>query len=76
MLYKIDYITRNKSRVGEKYVNFAADRTEGVSRFMEWFFANHPEDAVRIDHVMEIEIVGDLTGLDLIDSVAAERKAE
>lgn len=72
MLYKIDYKTRS-GKTGEKFVNNAADRTEAVKRFMDWFFANNPDDAVKPTATMEIEFTGDLSQIDFIDAAIAEK---
>ena len=74
MLYKLDYTTRNKKEQGTKWVNFAADRTEAVTQFMDWFFAKQPDDAVRVELVTEVQIVGDMGAIDLIDQVAKPKR--
>lgn len=68
MLYKIDYTTRNEHAVGSKWVNHAADKTEAVTRFMNNFFATHPGDAVRIELVTSVEMIGDLSNVDVLDA--------
>lgn len=68
MLYKIDYTTRNESAVGTKWLNNVADKDEAVTRFMDNFFTAHPGDAVRIELVTLIEIIGDLDNMDVIDA--------
>ena len=75
MLYKIDYETRSGNS-GSKWENFAADKTEAVKRFMDNFFRTNPGDAVRIDLVTEVEIIGDLSGVDFIDDAVESRNGE
>ena len=42
-----------------------------MKRFMAWFFRTHHADAVRIDLITEIEIIGDLSGVEFIDEGVA-----
>jgi hypothetical protein len=68
MLYKIDYTTRNERAVGSKWMNNVADKTEAVTRFMDNFFVTHPGDAVRIELITRVDLIGDLSRLDVIDA--------
>lgn len=75
MLYKIDYTSRGAGRetVESKWVNFCADQTEAVKAFMGWFFRCNPEARVKLTGVTEVEIIGDMSGLDFIDELAKEK---
>lgn len=67
MLYKIDFTRRKDMSKVTKWVNHAANSTEAVTRFMDWFFRKHPDDAVKPHSVMEVELIGDMGAIDLID---------
>ena len=69
MLFKVDYTKRGDGResTDSKWVNFVADKTEALKRFMDWFFSTAPAYRVRVDGITEVEFVGDLSGIDLID---------
>lgn len=75
MLYKIDYSKRSGSN-GTKWLNYADDKTDAVKRFMDWFFADNPGDAVRIDAVTSVEFTGDMSSIDLIDAELAKKERE
>ena len=68
MLYKIDFTGRNERKSGTKWINYVADSTEATKIFMESFFSENPGDAVRIDHITEVELTGDLSGVEIIDA--------
>ena len=68
MLYKIDYIRRSTMQEESKFVNHVADQTEAVKRFMDWFFANNEGDAVKPVRSTCIEMIGDLSNVDVIDA--------
>lgn len=72
MLFKIDYTQLSDRSRKTKFVNHAADKTEAVTRFMDWFFRAHPRDSVLPREVTEIEFIGDLSGIDLIDGAVRE----
>jgi len=72
MLYKIDYTTRNERKSATRWVNHAADSTAAVKRFMNDFFVRSPDDAVRIDLITTVEIVGDMSSIDMIDAAVKE----
>ena len=69
MLYKIDYTARGAGREvqGSKWVKFASDRTEAVSKFMDWFFVAHPHSKVRLDGLTDVELIGDMSAIEAID---------
>ncbi len=59
MLFQIEYTTRNEKTHTSEFVDFVPDKTEAVKRFMGRFFEAHPGDAVRIDLIREVEVIGD-----------------
>ena len=59
MLFQIRYTKRSDHEQADELVDFVADQTEAVKKFMAWFFENWPGDAVRIDLVRQIEVIGD-----------------
>jgi hypothetical protein len=70
MLFMIDYTTRSAPQIKVcKFVNHASDSIEAIKRFMNWFFRNHPDDAVKLQEVTEIEFIGDLANIDIIDDI-------
>jgi len=73
MLYKIDYTRRSDLSTGSKWVNHAADKTEAIKRFLAAFFKATKFDGIRIDLITEVEIIGDLSDIDLIDEAVAEK---
>jgi len=67
MLYKVDFVRRNDRSAGAKWVNHAANHEEALTRFMDWFFRTHPDDAVRPERILEVSLIGDMSCVDLID---------
>lgn len=78
MLYKIDYTARGNGieSSGTKWVNNVADHVEATKRFMEWFFLAQPGCRVRMAGITEVELIGDLSGVDLIDEAVATPRKE
>jgi hypothetical protein len=73
MLYKINFRTRsNTDETHSRWVRFATDRTEAVTRFMDWFFKQAPDDAVRVEEVMEVSLVGDMSAIEAIDDATVQ----
>jgi hypothetical protein len=65
MLYKIDYTKRSDRERESQFVDFVVDSTEAVKKFMNNFFKDHPHDAVRIEGITQVEIIGDASSLNL-----------
>lgn len=78
MLFKVDYTSKSGEVVEEnsKWVNFAADAVEATRRFMDWFFSSHPGQEVRVNRLTEVEIIGDLSGVDFIDEATQPASGE
>lgn len=68
MLYQIDYTRRSDMARLTKYINHAADETEAITRFMDWFHSAHRNDAARPEKITTIEFTGDLSQMDVIDA--------
>lgn len=67
MVYKIDYTDRNNRALHERFVKMAADKTEAVTRFMDWFFRANPDNAVRIELITAIEFTGDMAAMESLE---------
>ena len=70
MIYKIDYTQHSNEAVGggSKWVNNVADQTEAVKKFMNWFFETYPNQKIRLEGIMAVEFVGDMSAVDVIDA--------